>query len=327
MKISRIYRLLELITMIESGRGYTVSELAEELQVSRRTIFRDLNVLAMARIPYYFDKEKRTYRIDRHFFLPPINLTLSESLAMLLFARRSSSSGMEPLSSAGARGAMKLESVLPESIRDYVGTIVDHVAILPSPTARQNNLEDVFERLATAISEQKVCKIVYISFYERRQIVVVVEPLRLAFVSRAWYLIAYSRKHRQQRTFKLSRIRKLTVLQEKFEPSARKDSATNGFGDAWCMIPEGKYYDIHLHFTAMVAGNVAEVKWHRTQQVEWNDDGSIEFRARVDGLGEIIWWILGYGDQVRVISPAVLAKRVAGVAKRMAKLYSTKSRR
>ena len=325
MKISRIYRLLRLITMIESGRGYTVSELAEELQVSRRTIFRDLNVLEMARIPYYYDKERKTYRINQHFFLPPISLTLSESLAMLLFARRATSSGMEPLSAAGARGAMKLESVLPESIRDYVGTIVKHIAILPAPTAKQDDLEDVFEQLVAAINEHKVCRLVYISFYDRKQIDVTVEPLRLAFVSRAWYLVGYSRKHRQQRTFKISRIRKLTVLSEKFDPADEKIEGTDIFGDAWSMIPEGKYYNVHLHFTPRVAGNVAEVKWHRSQRVEWNDDGSIEFYVRVDGLGEIIWWILGYGDQVKVIAPAILAKRVAGVARRMVKQYSGKS--
>ena len=325
MKISRIYRLLRLITMIESGRGYTVSELAEELQVSRRTIFRDLNVLEMARIPYYYDKERKTYRINQHFFLPPISLTLSESLAMLLFARRATSSGMEPLSAAGARGAMKLESVLPESIRDYVGTIVKHIAILPAPTAKQDDLEDVFEQLVAAINEHKVCRLVYISFYDRKQIDVTVEPLRLAFVSRAWYLVGYSRNHRQQRTFKISRIRKLTVLSEKFDPADKKTEGTDIFGDAWSMIPEGKYYNIHLHFAPKVAGNVAEVKWHRSQRVEWNDDGSIEFYVRVDGLGEIIWWILGYGDQVKVIAPAILAKRVAGVARRMVKQYSGKS--
>ena len=325
MKISRIYRLLRLITMIESGRGYTVSELAEELQVSRRTIFRDLNVLEMARIPYYYDKERKTYRINQHFFLPPISLTLTESLALLLFARRATSSGMEPLSAAGARGAMKLESVLPESIRNYVGTIVKHIAILPAPTAKQDNLEDIFEQLVVAINEHKVCRLIYISFYDRKQIDVTVEPLRLAFVSRAWYLVGYSRKHRQQRTFKISRIRKLTVLSEKFDPADKKIEGTDIFGDAWCMIPEGRYYNVHLHFTPKVAGNVAEVKWHRSQRVEWNDDGSIEFYVRVDGLGEIIWWILGYGDQVKVIAPAILAKRVARVAKRMVEQYSGKS--
>ena len=58
MRISRIYRLLRLITMLQGRRGYTVNELAGELEVSRRTIFRDLNMLEMARIPYYYDQQR-----------------------------------------------------------------------------------------------------------------------------------------------------------------------------------------------------------------------------------------------------------------------------
>ena len=87
------------------------------------------------------------------------------------------------------------------------------------------------------------------------------------------------------------------------------------------MIPEGKLYNVHLHFSRQVAGNVAEVQWHRSQRVEWNDDGSAEFFATVDGLGEIGWWVLGYGDQVEVISPAPLRKRIADVAQGVLNQY------
>ena len=51
-----------------------------------------------------------------------------------------------------------------------------------------------------------------------------------------------------------------------------------------------------------LAGTVAEVQWHPSQKVTWLYDGQIDFHVRVDGLGEIAWWILGYGDQVEVVS-------------------------
>ena len=87
------------------------------------------------------------------------------------------------------------------------------------------------------------------------------------------------------------------------------------------MIPEGKLYDVHLHFDPKVAGNVAEVRWHRSQRVQWNDDGSMEFHVRVDGLGEITWWVLGYGDQVEVVAPAALRRKVAAVASAVAQRH------
>ncbi len=63
--------------------------------------------------------------------------------------------------------------------------------------------------------------------------------------------------------------------------------------------------------------------WHGTQKTTFNEDGSLTAEFRVDGLGEISWWILGYGDQVEVLRPAVLRKRIAKIALRMVELNNT----
>jgi predicted DNA-binding transcriptional regulator YafY len=86
------------------------------------------------------------------------------------------------------------------------------------------------------------------------------------------------------------------------------------------MIPEGKIHRIKLQFAPKVARNVAEVKWHNTQETTFNEDDSLAAEFRVDGLGEISWWILGYGDQAEVLAPTALRKRIAQIAQRMAKL-------
>ncbi|HUU22120.1 MAG TPA: YafY family protein [Phycisphaerae bacterium] len=313
MSISRIYRLLRLITLLQSGRGFSADELANELEVSRRTVFRDLNMLEMAHIPYYYDAERNGYRISRHFFLPPINLTLAESLAVLMLTGRLRGTGKLPLMTEASRAAMKVESALPPEIRQHVGSVLDRLGVSLGPTSRHEGIDDLFDKLIDAIVARKACRLVYISFLERRQIHATVHPLRLLFVNRAWYLIAHSPRHRQRRTFKLGRIRKLTVSDQTFVPPEDVDEA-DLFGAAWSMITEGRLYDIHLHFEKMVAGNVAEVQWHPSQQVDWNDDGSIEFRVRVDGLREITWWVLGYGDQVEVLAPEDLRRRIHEVA-------------
>ncbi len=313
MSISRVYRLLKLITILQSRRSYNSEELAGELEVSRRTIFRDLNMLEMAHIPYFYDGDSNGYRINRHFFLPPVNLTLTEALAMLVLTGRMRGSSKLPLLSEAYPAAMKLESALPKAIRRNVGSVIDKLSIAAGAMSRHEALEGVFDNLVRAIGQKHVCRMVYISFLEHKQITSNVRPLRLTFHGRAWYLIAYSAGHREIRTFKLGRIRRLDVTARTFTEPADVDIEEH-FGRAWSMIPEGRLYNVHLHFAPKVAGNVAEVQWHESQRVEWNEDGSIEFRVRVDGLGEITWWILGYGDQVEVLSPAALRKRIAGIA-------------
>lgn len=320
MKVSRIYRLLRVITMLQGGRGYTANELASELEVSRRTVFRDLNALEMARVPYYFDSEYGGYRISRHFFLPPVNLTLTEALAILMLAGRMESTGQLPLMSHGARAAVKIESVLPRRIRQHVGGMMARMSVKLHPVARHDGLDGTFDDLANAVASKLACRMVYTSFLEGKEIETDIRPLRLAFIGRAWYLIAHSEQHDQVRTFKLTRIKKLTVTKIRFD-MPNNVALDEYFGDAWSMIPEGTHYDVHLHFSPKVAGNVAEVQWHDSQRVEWNDDGSAEFHVRVDGLGEITWWILGYGDQVEVISPQPLRERIAEVAAAVVSKY------
>ena len=326
MSISRIHRLLRLITMLQGRQRYTADELAQELEVSRRTIFRDLNMLEMARIPYYFDQERGGYRISRHFFLPPINLTLTEALSVLILTGRLRGTAGLPLLSHGAKAAMKVESALPETIRRHVGSIIDRLHVSLGPVSRHEGLDPVFDDLTGAIVDNRVCRMVYISFHERKQLTLNVHPLRLAFLGRAWYLIAYSVRHGEVRTFKLGRVRKLTVTDRTF-PKPDDEDLANHFGQAWRMIPEGTLYDVHLRFEPRTAGNVAEVKWHESQVVEWNDDGSIEFKVTVDGLGEIAWWILGYGDQVEVISPPALRRKIAQTARAVLKKHAKNERK
>jgi len=320
MSVSRIYRLLELITILQGRRAYNAEELAGELEVSRRTVFRDLNMLEMARIPYYFDAESNGYRINQHFFLPPVNLTLTEALAVLVLSGRLKGGRHLPLVAEAGRASMKLEATLPRAIRRQVGSVLGRLSVSAGAISRHEGLEPLFADLVKAIARKSICRIAYISFAERRQIATDIRPLRLVFHGRAWYVIAHSSRHGENRTFKLGRIRKLTVTDRTFKEPKDADLDEH-FGRAWSMIPEGKIYSVHLHFEPKVAGNVAEVTWHESQRVKWNDDGSIEFRVTVDGLGEITWWILGYGDQVEVVAPAVLRRRVAAVAERMAARY------
>ncbi|MBN1553881.1 MAG: YafY family transcriptional regulator [Phycisphaerae bacterium] len=320
MNVSRIYRLLRLVTLLQSGRNYTADQLADDLQVSRRTVFRDLNALELAHIPYYYDPAEKTYRISRHFFLQPVNLTLSEALALLILAGSLTDKTNVPLLSSGAQAAAKLESILPEAIRQHVGSVIERLSLHLGPMARHEGSETFFEQIAAAISRRNVCRMTYESFLEKKTLRLDVHPLRLVFIQRAWYLLAWSPRDKAVRTYKLIRVRKLIVQADTFPPG-HEAKLESHFGLAWSMIPEGKLHKVHLHFDPKVAGNVAEVRWHPTQRVEWNHDHSIEFHVQVDGLNEILWWILGYGDQVKVVTPKALAKQVTRVAEAVLAKY------
>ena len=185
---------------------------------------------------------------------------------------------------------------------------------------RQQGVDGLLTQLAGAVAARRVCRLVYISFHERRQLRLTVHPVRLVFVQRAWYLRAFSPRFGESRTFKLSRIKALDVLDRTFTPPA--GGPDEPFGEAWCMIPEGVCHDVRLRFDRQVAGAVAEVQWHPSQRTCWADDGTLDFHVRVDGLSEIASWILSYGPHVRVLAPDALIRRMADTTGRMAALYA-----
>ncbi len=180
-------------------------------------------------------------------------------------------------------------------------------------------LDNVFAQLQEAIRRNRKVKLMYSSLYENSDISLTLCPFHLMYHHRAWYVIGRSSIHKSTRTFKLNRIKGLQLLDKCFTQTRHFDIA-DYIGQAWSMIPEGKIYSIKLRFTPKVAKNVAEVRWHSSQQAAWNKDGSLTVQFRIDGLGEISWWILGYGDQVEVLSPASLRKKIADTAKKIAQL-------
>jgi proteasome accessory factor B len=318
--ISRLHRVLKIITLLQTRRHWGPEELAQELDVSRRTVYRDLNMLELAGIPFYFDRAKGSYSIHETYWLPPINLSLDEALSLIALADVSSdSTAAVPLLEKAVDAVRKIESRLPLGIRDAVGRMSQSIAVRRTPQARHVQLEPIYETARAAAAARQTVHGRYISFTERKQIRATIDPYWLVFHERAWYLVGRSHEHQEIRTYKLGRFAELTTTSERFK--APTTTLDDYLGNAWRFIPEGREYDVELKFLPLVAANVAEVHWHKTQKVTWQDDGSVLFNVHVDGLNEIAWWILGYGDQVEVLAPKALRDKVRDTARRMAAMY------
>ena len=150
-------------------------------------------------------------------------------------------------------------------------------------------------------------------------------PYRLLFNRRSWYVIGRSSLHRQIRTFNIGRILTAELLSSRFKVPERF-SLDRYLGNAWSLIRErGQTKNVAIRFQKLVAQNVAEVQWHKTQKLVWNDDETLDFHVTVDGMGEILWWILGYGDQAEVLEPLELREKIFSKIQAMQKVYKKKS--
>jgi len=318
MKSKKVSRVIKILTTLQAKKGYAVDDLAKLFGASRRTIFRDLNELQTIGVSYRYST-KDGYTIDPEFFLPPINLNLNEALSLLLLVHKTSGHIQLPFKNSAILAALKIENNLPAKIRQYCNTTLQSTSMNLGAQSPMNLLDKTFAQLQKAIVNKRKVNIRYHSLFEGEIIDVELCPYHLIYNQRAWYVLGLSSIHKSIRTFKLNRIKELEVLDKCFV-TGKKFDLNDYIGRAWSMIPEGRIYNIKLRFLPKVANNVAEVHWHSTQKVKYNNDGSATIEFRVDGLGEIAWWILGYGDQVQVIAPRTLRNRVIATAKNMIKL-------
>ncbi len=319
MKPSRIGRIVRILTTLQAQKYYSAGDLSRMFGTSRRTIYRDLKELEAIGVPYHYDPRKGGYTIKPEFFLPPLDLSLQEALSLLMVAEKAAGQIQLPFKNSALLAALKIENNLPANIRKYCNAALRHISAKAGAQAPMNLLDKSFAQLQKAILKKRRVNLLYNSLFDGGEIELELCPYHLLYNQRAWYVLGHSSLHKSIRTLKLNRIKQLKISDKCFLGGEGFD-LHDYLGRAWSMIPQGRIYNVKLRFLPRVAENVAEVQWHSTQKVTHNHDGSIIAQFRVDGLGEIIWWILGYGDQVQVLAPKVLRKRVVEAASNMIEL-------
>ncbi len=326
MHLVRIRRLLQILGHLQTGQGHNARALSDLCRVSRRTIFRDLDLLRDAGVPLHYDVEEERFRIPGTYYLPPTNFTTEEALSVIVLCREVGHRSQVAFLDAAHSAATKLENMLPSALREQLAGITPAIQIHVGPLASgevsgPETQRTYYQQLVEAVTYRKCVRIDYDSFSERKAITTKLSPYRLWFSRRAWYIIGRSSLHRATRTFHLGRILSLAMLEDRFRIPRGFDLGKH-LRNAWHMIPErGPNRKVVVRFTKLVARNVADVGWHKSQRIVWNKDGSIDFHVSVSGLGEISWWIQGYGDEAHVVRPAALREIVVDRAKRMLANY------
>ena len=268
-----------------------------------------------------FDEEQQRYQIPGAYYLPSTNFTPEEALSLIVLCHEMGERGQIPFYEPAQSAAVKLENILPDRLRQHLKNVAGSVQIKLQSVNQLNGQRGVYEQLVEAVSRRRCVRITYSSPVEQETIRTKLSPYRLLFSRRSWYVIGRSSVHRTTRMFNVGRILDLNRLDDPYRVP-RGFSVDRYLRNAWHLIPEpGPDHRVIIRFSKLVAQNVSEVAWHKTQRVVFNNDGTLDYHVTVSGLSEISWWVLGYGDQAEVIQPRKLRKIVAERAARCAKQY------
>ncbi len=319
-EISRSIRIIRIITALQSGEELSVDDLARMLSLSRRTIFRDLRSLRDIGIPCSCNPKTGTYSIDKGFFLAPIDFTFSEAVGVLLILRELSAQIPTPFHEAIRSASMKIKSTLPAALRQSCHSTLSGISVRSQAVQSNPSEEGRFLDLQTAIVHRRMVRMRYGAGASIPEILLY--PYHLFFDKTTWYVIGRAAYSGRIETIRLDGIHHMTVLDRCYteEIPFNLDAYV---GNAWSIRPEGKLYPVRLRFSPVVARNVCSVQWHKTQKVRMETDGHAILEFLVDGLNEIVWWIVGYADQVQVLSPEILRHRVLRIHRNAEDLHSS----
>jgi len=321
MKSKRTSRLMRLLGMLQNGRGQNTALLAAECGVSRRTIFRDIGLLRESGVPVEFDADNGRFSISGDCLLPATSFTPEEALAVVVLCHELGGRSGVPYQGPARTAALKLEANLPRPLREKLRQMSDAVRIQLNTNSRLHAGDDVYRQLIEALNRRQSVRIRYNSLAEKAEICTKLSPYRMLFSRHAWYVVGRSSVHRAVRTFHVGRIGKLEPLEDPYR-IPRGFSIDRYLRNAWHLIAEkGPDWRVVVRFKPLVAQNVAEVLWHKTQRLTFHDDGALDFEVTVSGLHEISWWILGYGDQAEVLEPEELRELVAQRCRRALNQY------
>jgi len=320
-KWDRAARYLRIATILAAHpEGLAAQALADLVGVSKRTVYRDLQSMDTdAGLPIW--QEGGRWGLDGGAFLPPLALTLHEATILFLAARVLAKASDEHDSELiGA--FVKLAQILPPVLAEHIQSTVEAF----STTPRNERFTRVFRVLAEGWAGRRVIEIEYDSgVYDpargpRRTRVRpwAIEPSAL---THALYLIGWDESRGARRTFKVERILSASLTPQAFEPESGSTPAVDLLR-AWDVIADEEPVDVLIRFSPSVAKRAAETRWHPSQQLEEQADGSLIWRGRVAGSREIRIWILGWGADAEVLEPAELREEVAAELARARALYA-----
>lgn len=211
----RADRLFRIVQMLRSGRLKTARALAERLQVSERTIYRDIRDLQLAGQPIEGEAGVG-YTLRREFDLPPLLFTSQELTALVLGARLVQCWGGVEASEGATSALARIEAVLPAEL----AAKLDRIALF-APTFQMPRAHRVLlDQLHTACLEHTTLRFRYTRLSDGPEQATqrCVRPLALAFWSGVWTLAAWCETRNDFRTFRLDRVEALERTGETFTP-------------------------------------------------------------------------------------------------------------
>jgi len=311
-----LQRMLHIHRAIQAGKYPNATALSRELDVSSKSIHRDLDFMRdRMQLPLEWDGSKFGYHYTEEVSaFPTLQITEGELFALVVAEKAlqqyRGTSFERPLLSA----FRKMEESLPDTISLNIFEIENAISF---QTRAEPILDlQIFDMLARATAAHKQLELSYRKPGQKQTEQRVVDPYHLANINGEWFLFAYDHLRADIRTFVPARIKSMRHTGKTFSRPQKFSLEQRLRGSFGVQSGKGEY-EVVIRFAESAADYIREKKWHTSQQLKELKTGGVELRMKLSSLNEVERWILGWGGKARPLQPPELVDAVRKAARRL----------
>ncbi|GAB4168178.1 MAG: WYL domain-containing protein [Terrimicrobiaceae bacterium] len=313
--------MLRIHERLAAGRYPNCAGLAVELEVSAKTVQRDIDFMRdQLLLPVGYDAVRHGFYYTKPVSqFPLVNVSQGELVALLI-AQKAVEQYRGTAFEGPLRSALeKLASSLDQETSVSLHALSEAVSFRAVGVAESELA--AYDLLAGAVLERRMVSFDYLGIKDARPERRTVEPLHLTCIDAQWYLIGHDVKRGARRTFALPRIRRVRLLERHFEDRERF-SVGEMLAGSFAVFEAGEPVGVEIRFDALAGRLVGERRWHEGQRLEKLGDGGVVLRMKVGLAPDLEKWILGWGSHAEVVHPRELREKIAREAAAMADIYA-----
>jgi len=310
-----------LQTLISSTTGKSVSDIADKLDCHSRTVYRDLEALQLAGFPIYDEKQngKNVWFVLDSGKTISMPLSLPELMA-LYFGRDLLNVLKNTVFHDSLKSLFnKIKTNLPEGYLIFLEQFEKNLKVGHQPYKQHAELNGVIDIIHKAIERKKCIDISYFVISRKKKTKRRVAPYNIWYSNGTFYIIGHCMMRKMMRTFACDRIKEIYLTDESFmipDNFNIDEYIQSSFG-----VFHGKTTKVKIWFAPEAAEYIKEKKWHESQEILDQIDGSIIFKAEVAGIHDIKIWIMSWGAKAKVIEPESLKKGIMSEIDSLVLLY------
>jgi len=311
-------RIQKIHVALQQGGKVNCTRLAGELQVSTKTIQRDIDFMCDRwGLPIVYDPMEFSYGYSSPVENFPGNTISEGELVALLVAQKAIEQYRgTPFGAPLANAFHALASRLPQEISVSMGDAQRLISFKPIgiPQAHLHH----FQKISSSVLHHREIAFDYEKIMGRGAEPRRLQPYHLTCVQNQWYMIGHDLDRDAIRTFVLTRVSRVNVTTKKFVRPASFSIDAYLKGSFGIFTGNGDH-KVVLRFDEFASKFIREKFWHESQTISEKKNGTLELTLQLNTFEEVQRWVLGWADHVEVISPKELRGKIANLARSIAK--------